>query len=306
MAHKFRELIVWQRAMELATQIYTLSREFPREEQFGLTSQLRRAAVSIALNIAEGAGSDSSNDVARFLSIGLRSTYETMAALEIAERLHYCDQARTGALLDELDSIAAMLTGLMKRLRDRSSARVVRELDDVYLADANLEAVLSDYRLLTTDYSLVLREATDADIATIFAVTQAAFGEYLGRLDPPSGVHKETVETVREKLASGHSVLALLGERVVGSVFYKAEPAYVYLGRLAVLPDQRGRGIATALIGYVERRARELARPRVRLGVRVALPHLRARYERMGYGVVEQRYHEGYAEPTYVMMEKLL
>lgn len=290
--------------MELVTKVYALSREFPREEQFGLTSQLRRAAVSIALNIAEGAGSDSANEFARFLTIALRSTYETMTALEIAERLHYCDQSGTGALLDELDSIAAMLTGLMRQLRDRSDARVVRELDDLYLADANLEAVLSDYRLLTTGYPLILREATDADIATIFAVTQAAFGEYLGQLDPPSGVHRETIETVREKLASGHSVLALLGDRVVGSVFYKPEPAYVYLGRLAVLPDQRGRGVATALIGYVERRARELGRPRVRLGVRVALPHLRARYERMGYRVVEERRHEGYAEPTYVMMEK--
>ena len=58
MPHKFRDLIVWQRAMELVTDIYRLSGKFPSNEQFGLTSQLRRAAVSIPLNIAEGSGSD--------------------------------------------------------------------------------------------------------------------------------------------------------------------------------------------------------------------------------------------------------
>ncbi len=61
MAHKFCELIVWQRAMEFVTRVYTLTRDFPHYEQFGLTNQLRRAATSIPLNIAEGAGSDSAN-----------------------------------------------------------------------------------------------------------------------------------------------------------------------------------------------------------------------------------------------------
>ena len=80
----------------------------------------------------------------------------------------------------------------------------------------------------------------------------------------------------------------------------------MYFGRLAVLPAYRNRGISALLIAYVEQRARELGLPRVRLGVRVALPHLRARYERLGYRVIEQRSHAGYAEPTYLVMEKLL
>ncbi|HEX9372885.1 MAG TPA: GNAT family N-acetyltransferase [Roseiflexaceae bacterium] len=151
-----------------------------------------------------------------------------------------------------------------------------------------------------------LREATEADVPTIFAVTRAAFGEYLGRLDPPSGVHRETLDSLREKLASGHTVLALVGDDVVGCVFYSVEAEYVYLGRLAVLPAHRARGVGGALIAYVERRARARGRPRVRLGVRVALARLRARYERLGYRVVEEHRHAGYAEPTYVMMEKLL
>jgi predicted N-acetyltransferase YhbS len=152
--------------------------------------------------------------------------------------------------------------------------------------------------------NITLREGQEADIPTVVAVTRVAFDEYLGQLDPPSGVHKETVASMREKLASGHSVLALLDDQVVGSVFYRPEPEYVYLGRLAVLPAYRNRGVGGALIAYVEQRARELGRPRVRLGVRVGLPHIRARYERIGYVLVEERFHEGYTTPTYVIMEK--
>ncbi len=66
MSHRFRDLIVWQRAMQFVTQIYVLTRDFPQHELFGLTSQLRRAAISVPLNIAEGAGSDSSNEFKRF------------------------------------------------------------------------------------------------------------------------------------------------------------------------------------------------------------------------------------------------
>jgi predicted N-acetyltransferase YhbS len=153
---------------------------------------------------------------------------------------------------------------------------------------------------------IALREATDDDIPTIVAVTRAAFDEYIGWLNPPSGAPNETPEKVRAKLASGHGVLALIGDRVVGSVYYSAEAEYVYLGRLAVLPEYRGRGIGNALVAEVERRACELGVARVRLGVRVALPHLRVRYERLGYQVYEERSHEGFAKPTYLMMEKLL
>jgi predicted N-acetyltransferase YhbS len=153
---------------------------------------------------------------------------------------------------------------------------------------------------------IVLREANDDDIPAIIAVTQAAFAEYASWLTPPSSVGAETPAKVREKLAAGRGVLALEGGRVVGSVYYSPEEHYVYLGRLAVLPDYRGRGIGAALVAEVERQARALGIPRVRLGVRVALPHLRARYERLGYRVYEQRSHPGFAEPTYLMMEKVL
>ena len=151
-----------------------------------------------------------------------------------------------------------------------------------------------------------VRAATEADIPTIVALIHAAFKEYDGVIDPPSGAHKESTEKIREKLSTEQAVLALLDAQIVACVFYRDEGDYMYFGRLAVLPAYRNRGISAALISYVEARARELGLRSVRLGVRVALPHLRARYERLGYRVIEQRSHAGYTEPTYLVMEKTL
>jgi predicted N-acetyltransferase YhbS len=153
---------------------------------------------------------------------------------------------------------------------------------------------------------IALRAATEGDVPIIVALIHAAFKEYAGALDPPSGAHNESAEKLRQAMQTERGVLALLGEQVLACVLYRAESDYMYFGRLAVLPAYRNRGVSALLIAYVEQRARELGLPRVQLGVRVALPQLRARYERLGYRVIEQRSHAGYAEPTYLVMEKLL
>lgn len=114
--HKFRELKVWQRAMDFVTEIYRVSARFPSSERFGLTSQIRRAAISIPLNIAEGAGAGYNAEFRRFLSYALRSTYEVMTALEIARRLGYCSPEKTQELLGKADEIAAMTVGLSRSL----------------------------------------------------------------------------------------------------------------------------------------------------------------------------------------------
>ena len=114
--HRFRELKVWQRAMDFVTEIHRSSSGFPRSEQFGLTSQIRRAASSIPLNISEGVGAGSNTEFRRFLSYALRSTYEVMTALEIARRLAYCSGEKTQALLTEADEIDAMIVGLSRSL----------------------------------------------------------------------------------------------------------------------------------------------------------------------------------------------
>lgn len=155
-------------------------------------------------------------------------------------------------------------------------------------------------------HNLQLREAADSDLETIVAVIRAAFAEYEGRLDPPSGGARDTVESLREKIADGNAVLALLDDQVIGCVFYRPDCDHLYFGRLAVLPAHRQRGVGRALIAYVEERARTLGLPRIRIGVRIGLPELFAAYERIGYRTIAEHSHEGYAQPTYVSMEKLL
>lgn len=114
--HKFRELKVWQRAMSFTTTIYRETRSWTPDERFGLTSQIRRAASSIPLNIAEGSGNSSKKEFCRFLEIALRSCYEVMTAIEIARGLEYWTDERADDLLNEASEIAAMLVGLMKSL----------------------------------------------------------------------------------------------------------------------------------------------------------------------------------------------
>jgi predicted N-acetyltransferase YhbS len=153
---------------------------------------------------------------------------------------------------------------------------------------------------------ITLREATNADLPALVAVLKAAFEEYRGQLDPPSGAHAETSAKLREVLRTARAVLALAGDEIVGCVFYTPLGDHVDLFRLAVLPAYRRRGIGRLLIAYVEARVRELGLLRVQLGVRVALPGNRAYYERQGYRFIEARTHAGYVEPTFVILEKLV
>ena len=119
MAHNFRELKVWARAMEYVTAIYTLTKTYPKDELYGLTSQTRRAATSVALNIAEGSGGSSNAEFIRFLEMARRSVYEVITALEIAQRLGYCKSEQIAPLAKEADEIAAMISGLIKKLGEK-------------------------------------------------------------------------------------------------------------------------------------------------------------------------------------------
>jgi four helix bundle protein len=85
----YQELIVWQKAMELVELVYRMSKQFPREEIYGLTSQIRRAAVSIPSNIAEGQGRSTTKDFLNFLSVARGSLREVETQLLISERLEY-------------------------------------------------------------------------------------------------------------------------------------------------------------------------------------------------------------------------
>jgi len=93
MAQAFQDLSVWQRAMELTVAVYSLTKRFPKDEIYGLTSQLRRASVSIASNIAEGRGRGTDGEFKQFLNIAQGSTYEVQTQLLVAKQLKIGDEA---------------------------------------------------------------------------------------------------------------------------------------------------------------------------------------------------------------------
>ncbi len=113
----YRDLQVWQRSMEMIVKIYRFTQGFPREEQFGITSQLRRAAVSVAANIAEGQGRLSRGEFTQFLGIARGSNCEVQTLLEIARELGIGDGLLIGEIYALSEGIAKMLHRLIASLR---------------------------------------------------------------------------------------------------------------------------------------------------------------------------------------------
>lgn len=112
----YRELIVWQKAMDLVELIYQVTRQFPKEELYGLTSQIRRAAVSIPSNIAEGQARQSTAEFRNFLSIAQGSRAEVETQLMIAQRLGYLPQEKTEQILNLSEEIKRMIYSLTAKL----------------------------------------------------------------------------------------------------------------------------------------------------------------------------------------------
>lgn len=120
-----RDLLVWQKAMDLVVECYRVSAHFPKQEQFGLTSQLRRAAVSVPANIAEGHGRSSTKAYLNHLSIACGSLKELETHLLIAHRLDYVTGDDIASALALSTEVGRMLTGLRKSLdRDLSSPSI--------------------------------------------------------------------------------------------------------------------------------------------------------------------------------------
>ncbi len=103
--------------MQFVTEIYSSTECFPKSETYGLCSQVRRAAVSVPSNIAEGQGRDSSKEFAHHLSFACGSLMETETQLQIAANLGYIDSAEVGRLLDNAAEIGRMLNGLLRKIR---------------------------------------------------------------------------------------------------------------------------------------------------------------------------------------------
>jgi four helix bundle protein len=114
MRQSFKDLIVWQKAMTLVTEVYAVTRTFPKEELFGLVSQMRRSAVSVPSNIAEGQGRLTRGELRQFLGTAKGSLFELETQILIAQNLGYLKD--TTRILEQLSEVARLLNGLLSSL----------------------------------------------------------------------------------------------------------------------------------------------------------------------------------------------
>ncbi|MCA1599468.1 MAG: four helix bundle protein [Chloroflexi bacterium] len=113
----YRDLIVWQKAMDLVAQVYQVTRDWPRDELYGLTNQVRRAVVSVPANVAEGQGRGNQKEFGRYLAIAVGSLYEVQTHLLISQRLGYSDKADIDVAIRCTDDVGRLLHGLMRSLK---------------------------------------------------------------------------------------------------------------------------------------------------------------------------------------------
>jgi len=110
------QLVVWQKAMDVVSDIYKVTKNFPKDEQFGLTSQMRRCAISIPSNIAEGRVRNTTKDFVHFLHIALGSCAELATQLDIAQRQNFVSESRYTEIVELLDEVGKMLSALIASL----------------------------------------------------------------------------------------------------------------------------------------------------------------------------------------------
>lgn len=113
----FRELIAWQKSIGFVTKIYKSTQNFPKEEVFGLTSQIRRCSISIPSNIAEGYGRNSDTELIRFMNIAMGSLFELQTQLEIAHSIGYLNLQIYTELYQDTRELEAIMVSFIKKLK---------------------------------------------------------------------------------------------------------------------------------------------------------------------------------------------
>lgn len=116
----FKELQVWQKSMDLVVAVYKVAVDLPKEELYGLTSQMKRSAVSIPSNIAEGRGKRSTKDFLRFLNIAYGSSAELETQMLLAERLGFIKKKTGDAIQEQIAEINRMLNGMIQALEKKT------------------------------------------------------------------------------------------------------------------------------------------------------------------------------------------
>jgi four helix bundle protein len=120
---RFEKLDVWQRAVEHARLIYEITRTFPSDERFGLTNQMRRAAVSVSSNIAEGSGRSSDVDFAHFVEYGYSSLMEVISQATVANRQNFLVKNSYERIYQDAEELARMLSGLRSKLLENANRK---------------------------------------------------------------------------------------------------------------------------------------------------------------------------------------
>lgn len=115
--HKFKELLVWQKAVDLSVAVYKITKQFPSEEKFGLVSQINRCSVSIASNIAEGAGRNTLGEFNHFLGIATGSSFELETQLTIAYKLEYLEKEKLDTIIKQINDVQNMTFGLKRSFK---------------------------------------------------------------------------------------------------------------------------------------------------------------------------------------------
>lgn len=119
----FRKLIIWQKAMNLVTKTYNSTKNFPKEEVFGLTSQIRRCSISIPSNIAEGHGRESNKEYLKFLNFSIGSLFELQTQLEIAKNIEYLTDDDFNTIYEDSREVERMLVSFINKIKERKKVK---------------------------------------------------------------------------------------------------------------------------------------------------------------------------------------
>ena len=151
-----------------------------------------------------------------------------------------------------------------------------------------------------------VRAATAEDAAAVLATVHAAFAEHRGRLVPETGALRETLDTVAARIRRGDVLVAGAGPQLPACAFVAEHEGDFYLGRLSVRPEQRGEGLARALVEAALALGRERGFSHVVVGVRLALPANLGFFGSLGFRPHELGYHDGAREPTFLWLRRPL
>jgi ribosomal protein S18 acetylase RimI-like enzyme len=151
---------------------------------------------------------------------------------------------------------------------------------------------------------LAIRFATDGDAETLLATAQAAFAELRDKIDPPPGIVFETIADVHAALRDHGAIIAERDGIAVGSARFEEKPGYLYIGRLAVVPDARRTGVGRAMMAFLEAHAATLGLPQTQVEVREALPGNIAMFTALGYEVIARQPHPRVPTAMTVTMAK--